>query len=167
MRNGRRTGSPVSCLLSAFDSVPPMSIARTRVYCRIDDFLCVPQLRRHLLDLARLVSGDQLFGIFEAGRRSEQGPASCAWSVVRSEDDQQSWLKRPLQLKSTSTTNEAHMQVKGRGLTTSPYPIIIASLRSCLTSGLKCWRRVARDPSTLSGRTESLGGRAFQAKKKS
>ena len=87
IRNGRRTGSPVSCLLSAFDSVPPMSIARTRVYCRIDDFLCVPQLRRHLLDLARLVSGDQLFGIFEAGRRSEQGPASCAWSVVRSEED--------------------------------------------------------------------------------
>ena len=59
------------------------------------------------------------------------------------------------------------MQVKGRGLTTSPYSIVIASLRSYLTSGLKCWRHAARDPSTWSGRTENLGGRAFQAKKKS
>lgn len=33
MRNGRRTGSPVSCLLSASCSLGSVAVAHTRVYC--------------------------------------------------------------------------------------------------------------------------------------
>ena len=48
--------------------------AHTGMDSRIDNLLRLPQFGRHLPDLARLVRGDELFCIFEAGRRGEERP---------------------------------------------------------------------------------------------
>lgn len=65
------------CVPSAHRLCAPLLLwaDSTWVYRRIDDLLCLPQIRGHVLDLASLVRGDELLRILEAGRRCEECPA--------------------------------------------------------------------------------------------
>lgn len=73
MRNGRNTGSPVSTLPSAYVAEAlHRSGCNTWVYRGIDYLLRAPQVWCHLRELSSLVSGDELFRIFETGGGCEK-----------------------------------------------------------------------------------------------
>ncbi len=67
MRNGRKTGCPVSVMVR-LDSptMAPHCDKCTRVQRRIHDLLCLPYLRCHRFDLPLFVGGDELLCIFKS-----------------------------------------------------------------------------------------------------
>lgn len=72
MRKGRKTGCPVSASVLAggvFQLVG--GVVRTWVEGRIHDLLCLPYFGGHVLRRTGLVGVDELFGMFEAGRRDK------------------------------------------------------------------------------------------------
>lgn len=81
MRKGRNTGSPVSASRQHKDPVESdrkeqkKRIQHTRMQCRVHDLLRMPQLRRHGLDLALLVGGDEALRVLETGAGDKQHPA--------------------------------------------------------------------------------------------
>lgn len=82
MRNGSITGSPVSAHRSVFplrcQKLPRKQ--RTRMYRSIHDLLRMPQLRRHLPNLAQLIIRNQLLRVLQPLLRYQQHPTTLSVS---------------------------------------------------------------------------------------
>lgn len=78
IRNGSITGSPVSAPCQYFSPYCRKSSRkqRTRMYRRIHHLLRMPQLRRHLRNLAQLIIRNQLLRVLQSLLRYQQHPTT-------------------------------------------------------------------------------------------
>lgn len=68
MRNGRNTASPVSIgAKKVVHMLSSIGLIRTRMESGVHDFLGLPKLRSHRLNMTLLVRRDEAFRIFEPG----------------------------------------------------------------------------------------------------
>ena len=79
IRKGRKTGWPVSILLSAYPH-QSWQIPHTRMQRRIHHFLRLPYFRCHRLDLPLLIRQYQFLCMFKSRCRDEEGSASAILS---------------------------------------------------------------------------------------